>query len=184
MRRTQRSLWERAFFLVCLFVSGGSGPASAHSMYQSAVLLDFRGNTVQAELQLPLDRLSISFRQTVNETHFAAERSELQSYALAHVHPVTADGRPFSVQFVSMRIETVENAPYLVVHLVFTPPAKANVDLFTLQYDAITHEIVTHVVLVSLRSDSKAHIPLNEPLLLGMLRGPRKSLEVDRMRIL
>jgi hypothetical protein len=65
-------------------------------MYQSAVLLDFRGNTVQAELQLPIDRLSISFRQTVDESHFAAERSTLQSYVLAHVHPVTEDGKPFS----------------------------------------------------------------------------------------
>jgi hypothetical protein len=83
-----------------------------------------------------------------------------------------------------MKIETVENAPYLVVHLVFTPPANANADLWTLNYDVITHEILTHVVLVSIRSDSKAHIPLNDPLLIGMLRGPRKSIEVDRMRIL
>lgn len=184
MRWTQRSLWERWLFLVCILVSGWSGLALAHSMYQSAVLLDFRGNTVQAELQLPIDRLSISFRQTVDESHFTAERSELESYVLAHVHPVTSDGRPFSVQFVSMKIETVEKAPYLVVHLVFTPPSKTNADLFTLNYDVITHEIVTHVVLVSIRSDSQAHIPLNDPLLIGMLRGPRKSIEVDRMRIL
>jgi hypothetical protein len=184
MRWIQRSLFERLLFLVCTVMSVWSGPALAHSMYQSAVLLDFHGNTVQAELQLPIDRLSISFRQTVDESHFAAERSELQSYVLAHVHPVTTDGRPFSVQFVSMKIETVEKAPYLVVHLVFTPPANANSDLWTLNYDVITHEIVTHVVLVSIRSDSKAHIPLNDPLLLGMLRGPRKSLEVDRMRVL
>ena len=184
MRLTQRSLRERVLFLFCTVVSIGSGPASAHSMYQSAVLLDFHGNTVQAELQLPVDRLSISFRQTVDESHFAAERADLKSYVLAHVHPVTSDGRPFSVQFVSMKIETVEKAPYLVVHLVFTPPANANPDLFTLNYDVITHEIVTHVVLVSIRSDSKARIPLNDPLLLGMLRGERKSIEVDRMRIL
>ena len=184
MRRVQRSLWKRVFFLVCAVVSIGSGPASAHSMYQSAVLLDFRGSTVQAELQLPIDRLSISFRQTVDESRFPAERSQLQSYVLAHVHPVTSDGRPFSVQFVSMKIETVEKAPYLVVHLVLTPPANSNADLWTLNYDVITHEIVTHVVLVSIRSDSRAHIPLNDPLLLGILRGPRKFLEVDRMRIL
>jgi hypothetical protein len=83
-----------------------------------------------------------------------------------------------------MQIQTVENAPYLVVHVVFTPPSNANADRFTLNYDVITHEIVTHVVLVSIRSDSKAHIPLNDPLLIGMLRGPRKSIEVDRMRVL
>ena len=153
-------------------------------MYQSAVLLDLKNNEVQAELQLPVDRLSISFRQTVDESHFAGERSALRSYVLQHVHPVTSDNRPFSVRFEGMKIQTVENAPYLVVHLSFVPPAKANCDLWTLDYDVITHEIVTHVVLVSIRSDSKAHIPLNDPLLLGMLRGPRKSIEVDRMRVL
>jgi hypothetical protein len=184
MTLMQRSLFEQWLLLFCAFVSVGSGSALAHSMYQSAVLLDFHGNTVQAELQLPVDRLSISFRQAVDESHFAAERSELQSYVLAHVHPVTSDGRPFSVQFASMKIETVEKAPYLVVHVVFTPPAKTNVDLFTLNYDVITHEIVTHVVLVSIRSDSQAHIPLNDPLLIGVIRGERKSIVVDRMRIL
>jgi hypothetical protein len=153
-------------------------------MYQSAVLLDFKGSTVQAELQLPVDRLSISFRKTVDEDHFAAERPALVSYVLAHVHPVASDGRPFSVQFDSMQIQTVEKAPYLVVHLLFTPPPGGNVDTFTLNYDVITHEIVTHVVLVSIRSDSKARIPPNEPLLIGILRGPSKSIVVDRMRIL
>lgn len=156
----------------------------AHSMYQSAVLLDFRGNAVQAELQLPVDRLSVSFGSTVDQDHFAAERADLQSYVLAHVHPETTDGRRFSVQFVSMKIETVENAPYLVVHLVFTPPAGVKTDLFTLNYDVITHEIVTHVVLVSIRSDSNAHIPPNDPLLIGVIRAERKSVVVDRMRIL
>lgn len=153
-------------------------------MYQSAVLLDLKGNTVQAELQLPIDRLSISFRQTVDESHFAGERLELQSYVLKHVRPITSDGRPFSVRLDAMKIEKVENAPYLVVHLFFLPPANSNIDLWTLNYDVITHEIVTHVVLVSIRSDSRAQIPLNDPLLIGMLRGPRKSIEVDRMRIL
>ena len=177
-----RSQW--ASILLCAVLMLWGGPASAHSMYQSAVLIDFSGNTVRAELQLPVDRLSISFRQTVDNDHFAAERPALTSYVLAHVHPTASDGRPFAVQFVSMRIETVEKAPYLVVQLVFTPPANANADLFTLNYDVITHEIVTHVVLVSIRSDSKAHFQPKDPLLIGMIRGPRKSVVVDRMTIL
>ena len=83
-----------------------------------------------------------------------------------------------------MKIETVENAPYLVVHLVLNPPSGAKWDLFTLNYDVITHEIVTHVVLVSIRSDSNARIPPNDPLLIGVIRAERKSVVVDRMRVL
>ncbi len=153
-------------------------------MYQSAVLLDFKGNTVEAELQLPVDRLSISFRQTVDEDHFAAERAALMPYVLAHVHPADEGGRPLSVKLNAMRLQTIEKAQYLVVHLVFTASGGGTIDRFMLNYDVITHEIVTHVVLVSIRSDSKARIPPNDPLLIGVLRGQEKSLLVDRMRIL
>ena len=170
--------------VMIVVLAAGSGPISAHSMYQSAVLLDFRRDKVEAELQLPIDRLSISFRRTVDGSHFAEERSELQAYVLAHVHPVTSDGRRFNVQFVSMKIETVEQAPYVVVHLIFVPPANSYANLFRLNYDVITHEIVTHVVLVSIRSDSNARVPPNDPLLIGVLRNDRKSVVVDRQRVL
>jgi hypothetical protein len=177
-----KGIWQWLF--LCAGMTIGGGPVSAHSMYQSAVLLDFRGNHVEAEVQLPADRLSVAFRRTVDESHFAGERSDLVSYVLAHVHPVAPDGRAFAVQMVSLKIETVEKAPYLVVHLIFNPPAGTKVDLFTLNYDVVTHEIVTHVVLVSIRSDSKAKTALNDPLPIGMLRGERKSIVVDRMSVL
>lgn len=173
-----------ALWLWIVVVTAWSGCLSAHSMYQSAVLLDFRGSRVETELQLPLDRLSISFRRTVNASELAAERADLQAYVLAHVHPVMPDGRALSVQLVSMNIETVEQAPYLVVHLVLGAPERVNINAFTLNYDVITHEIVTHVVMVYLRSDSGARIPPGEPLLIGVIRGERKSVSVDRLRLL
>ena len=46
-----------ALWLWAAVVTAWSGCLSAHSMYQSAVLLDFRGSRVETELQLPLDRL-------------------------------------------------------------------------------------------------------------------------------
>jgi hypothetical protein len=184
MRLHYPLLFPRLVFAVRIVMCAWSAPAEAHSMYQSAVLLDFRGNTVQAELQLPVDRLSISFRQPVDASHFAEEQSALQSYVLAHVHPVSSDGRPFSVSWISMNIQTVEKAPYVVVHLSLGPPSGAKVDLFTLNYDVIAHEIVTHVVLVSIRSDSQAHIPPADPILVGIIRAGQKSVVIDRMRII
>lgn len=155
---------------------------SAHSMYQTAVLLDFDGDKVGVELQLPVDRLSISFKQTVDEPHFAAERQQLHDYVLEHVHPVTLDERPFHVEFGDMSIQTVEKAPYLVVHLILIPPNGASVDHFTLNYDVIAHEIVTHVVLISIRSDMQHPIPPNDPVLLGMIRWTKKTQDVDRFK--
>jgi len=151
-------------------------------MYQTAVLLDFDGNRVGAELQLPLDRLSISFRQTVDDQHFPSEQEQLRAYVLEHVHPVTPDGRPFQVEFLDQSIQAVEKAPYLVVHLRFTPPKGATVDRFPLNYDVITHEIVTHVVLISIRSDRQHPIPADDPVLLGMIRWTKKTQDIDRFK--
>jgi hypothetical protein len=168
---------------IAVMVAWG-GPVWAHSMHESAVLLDFRGSRVEAELQLPLDRLSISFGRTVDESVLASERADLRSYVLAHIHPVMPDGRALAVQLVSMTVETVEQAPYLVVRLVLVAPGQASIDRITLNYDVITHEIVTHVVLVYLRSDSRARIAPDEPLVIGVIRGERKSVVVDRLRLL
>ena len=127
----------------------------AHSMYQSAVLLDFQGNIVNAELQLPVDRLSISFGKTVDEQNFPAEQTQLLAYVQAHVHPVSQDNRSFAVKITSMDIQIIEGAPHLVTRLVLTPPKGETTDCFTLNYDVITHVIVTHVVLVSIEAMPK-----------------------------
>ena len=168
--------------LVLAFVFLHLSSVSAHAMYQTAVLLDFDGNHVGAELQLPVDRLSISFRQTVDADHFPAEKDQLRAYVLQHVHPVTQDGRPFQVNFLDESIQTVEKAPYLVIHLMLTPPKGASVDHFLLNYDVIAHEIVTHVVLISIRSDKQHPIPAEDPVYLGMIRNTKLSQDVDRFK--
>jgi hypothetical protein len=175
----------RSAGLGCLAVAAfWGGSICAHSMYQSAVLLDFVPHAVNAELQLPVDRLVISFHQTVDPSHFDSERNALSRYVLAHVRPVAPNGQAFAVQLTSLNLQTVEKAPYLVVHLHLTPPAGATTDLFTLHYDVITHQLVTHVVLVSIRSDQAAKISLPEPFLLGILRADHNSIDVDRLSVL
>lgn len=156
--------------------------ASAHPMYQTAVLLDFDGDRVGVELQLPVDRLSISFKQTVDAGHFALEKDRLRAYVLQHVQPVSLDGKLFQVAFLDQSIQTIENAPYLVVHLMVTPPKGASVNHFNLKYDVIAHEIVTHVVLISIRSDKQNPIPANDFVYLGMIRNTKLSQDVDRMK--
>ena len=81
-----------------------------------------------------------------------------------------------------MSIQTVEKAPYLVVHLMLTPPKGASVDHFMLNYDVIAHEILTHVVLISIRSDVQHPVPANDPVLLGMIRYTKLSQDVDRSK--
>lgn len=180
-RKTRPTL---SFFgLVLLFGLLRTPCLWAHSMHQTAVLLDFRGNTVEAELQLPVDRLVISFRQPIDDQTFPTQKAALGGYILEHLHPVTPDGKAFTDTLESMALQTVENAPYLVVHVRFTPPKKSSVDQFTLNYDVITHEIVTHVVLVYLRSDDRLSKQPEEPCVIGLIRGEKKWVKVDRSRL-
>ncbi len=69
-----------------------------------------------------------------------------------------------------------------MVHLTMALPKGASVDHFTLNYDVITHEIVTHVVLISMRSDAQHPIPPEDPVLLGMIRCVKKAQDVDRFK--
>ncbi len=181
---SRSGIFRASTLFVCMLALLISQPSSlsAHAMYQTAVLLDFDGNKVGAELQLPVDRLSISFKQTVDAEHFPAEKEQLRTYVLNHVHPVTPDGKPFKVEFLDQSLQTVEKAPYLVIHLMLTPPAGASVDRFKLNYDVIAHEIVTHVVLISIRSDKQHTIPADDPILLGMIRYTKLSQDVDRFK--
>lgn len=174
--------WAVLPAIVLSLLLGRVQKVSAHSMYQTAVLLDFDGNRVGAELQLPVDRLSISFKQTVDADHLQAEKEPLRAYVLEHVRPVTLDGKPFKVEFLDQSMQAVEKAPYLVVHLMLTPPKGESVDHFTLNYDVIAHEIVTHVVLISIRSDKQHPIPADDPVLLGIIRYTKLSQDVNRFK--
>src|ERR1051325_735287 len=82
-----------AAVLLVLFTSR----ADAHTALQSAVLLDFEQNLVRAELQLPLDRLSMAFGQVVDAQTLPGQRLALQGYVLPRIQPATDDGQPFCV---------------------------------------------------------------------------------------
>jgi hypothetical protein len=163
-----------------LWLVFGCAAAWGHSMLQTAVLLDFRGNTVEAELQLPVDRLAITFQPQVTAENLTQVRPALSAYIAEHIHPVTPAGRPFSVSVDRISLERVEGAPYVIAHTTLRPPAGAETRRFTLNYDLIVHQLLTHVVLVSVRSDWQSATFASAPHVIGVIRYMRKSVEIDR----
>lgn len=152
-------------------------------MPSSAVLLDFYDDGVAAELRLPLDRLEIAFAQPLMPTPaevVARHGAGLSDYIIRHVNPRTSDGRAWTVQVRSMSVALQEQPVDLVVCLWLKPPAGAPTRTFTLNYDVIAHEIVTHSVLVSVRSDWNNGVFSNQPELVGTIRYVKKSVEIDR----
>ena len=65
------------------------------------------------------------------------------------------------------------SGPYqeLTAHLTLTPPAGADPRVFTLNYDAVMHQVVTHSALVSVRQDWAAGVtPDTAPAQIGVIR--------------
>lgn len=173
-------------------------PVQAHPMPSSAVLLDFQQRAVQAELHLPLADLEIGFTHDPADPDVSVDKigrvpftsapdailpshqKKLEAYLVRHVRPVAPDGRPWSVVVDSIAPPTHERSPVVVARLTLSPPAGEPVGRFKLNYDVITHEVVTHEALVSVRSDWNSGKLGDEPQLLGRIRWVVKSVDVDQ----
>lgn len=162
-------------------------PVRAHEMPKSAVLLDFRSQGVEAELQLPTDRLQVALRH--NGTGEAAPdaaamlgpaRARVASYVLGHVGATDRAGVPWSVRLLDLRGEIQDGGEALVARLALTPPAGAPADVVRLHYDVVTRELVTHTALVSIRTDWRSGVAASAPELVGAMGARRTDLLLDR----
>ena len=157
--------------------------ARAHSAPGSAVALDFNASSLDAELSLPLSELEIAFGSPL-----AAEpalvldrhRAALFVYVLQHLAAHAPDGRLWQISATDARVALGETPVDLVVQLRLTPPAGAPLRRFTLRYDVISHEVMNHIVTVSVRRDPRNPPPGGEPELIGVMRSFLKELPVDR----
>ncbi len=176
----------------------------AHNAPGSSVFLDFFRDHLRAELRLPLSELELSFRQPLLSTarapdahpgvtpdsppltpveiraRVAQHRAALTAYLLAHLDPRSPDGRPWLVTVTALSVTAEEAIPDLVVHLRLTPPPGAPLRRFTLNYDAIVHEVINHIIFVSVRRDWDHAVFADHPEPLTSLRFFNKSLPVDR----
>ncbi|MFI5938167.1 hypothetical protein [Actinoplanes sp. NPDC051494] len=128
----------------------GAPPAAAHPVPGSTVLLDLHATSVTAELRLPVQELTAA--SGVDPRDAAAVRG----YLRAHLRPTTIGGRPWRVRIGAPRSAGGEQPgtgpfPVLVVTAGLTPPPGADVRHFHLGYDAIVHQVVTHLAVVSVR---------------------------------
>ena len=147
-------------------------------MPNSIVLLDIKSDRVTAELQLPLNEMEPAFAYNINhQSDRLVERlgSKLKAYLLQHIHAVSPDGRPWEIKISDLQLQPVvqsENGPYkeLTVHLFLKPPAGASTHQFSLHYDVIIHQVVSHFALVSVRQDWDNGLSSNYPYQVGVIR--------------
>jgi hypothetical protein len=155
--------------------------ASAHSMYQAAVLLDFVGHEVHAELQLPLERMEAVLGKPINLQTLDRDRTALTTYVLSRFHASTPEGSLFSMRLAApLALERVDGAPYLVARLLLQPAASSQTEVFDIEDSVLLDRLPYQVALVSIRSDWSTSVFANDPQLVGVLRGDSRSMTIDR----
>lgn len=155
--------------------------ADAHSMYQSAVMLDFAGREIHAELQLPLERTEVALGQSVDSRSLNSVRTELTAYISTRFHAYTSNGSPFGVRLESpLTLERVDGAPYVVARLLLIAPNKGDGNRFDLEDDVLLDRIPYQVALVSIRSDWSSSVFANDPQLIGVINRDSRSVMIDR----
>ncbi len=162
---------------------------SAHVMPQTAVMLDFHRDGVAAQLVVPLQDLSFAVKMPLvkdQDQLIPKYGPMLKDYVLSHIHPTAPDGRPWSVELSDMVVKPGEQTPDLTVHLWMRPPAGAPLRKFTLNYDVVVREVVSHKAFVFIRNDWNAarFHSVNEippfPEAIGLIRYLVYSIPIDR----
>lgn len=157
-------------------------------MPQSLVLLDFERDRVAVELTLPINELELSFRQPLMQEPdqiIPRHGEELKSYAASHIHPVSPEGREWRVKARDISLKPAvpgdpAAVPDVIVHLDMVPPDGAPLRKFTLNYSVICHEVMSHVALISVRSDWNSATFSGKPEVLGTVQFTVTSVNIDR----
>ena len=139
----------------------GASPAAAHPMPHSVVQLDVYKASVTAQLELPVGDLATASGidlTSIEPSALPAKAAAIRAYLGKHIRPATLKGKAWQVAVGALSLSSTEQTstgPYreLIVKAVLTPPAGGDVRHFTLNYDVIVHQVVTHVALVSVRQD-------------------------------
>jgi hypothetical protein len=157
--------WLAGLLWLCASTCG------AHPMPESLVWIDTTATGLQVTAQLPLSRLGFAFGQNAfgQQTILARDGDALSAYLLQHVGVRSG---ATSWQVLRPRLAITGSGATAELEAVFNviAPHGAAPGHPELVYDAITHEVRTHRVLVFLRNDWAGGFAGQAPLLLGELR--------------
>jgi hypothetical protein len=157
--------------------------AHAHLVKNTAVLLDVGEHAVQAEVQMPLDQLSLALTKsfTAVPADVLRERAAaLPAYVREHFGATTPDGRPFDVEVGGVGVHHVDDGDCFVAHVTLRAPPGASARDFTLHDTLILHEVMNHRALVSVRRDFRTGHFGEAPEVVGTLSAQAPSLRIDR----
>lgn len=159
VRRAHRVLFVMLLAGVAALLA--AAPASAHVVPATVIELDVHADDITADITLPATDLATASGLAIDEAALSTETAQqIAAYLTGHISVTTTDA---AAQRWAVHIEDVAAGqteqygtgtfPAVTVTATLTPPAGADLRSFTLDDDAILHQVVTADTYVILRSD-------------------------------
>lgn len=147
--------------LIILFTLLFSISLFSHPMPNSVIALNVYSKTIGCEVRLPLNELqfALPFDVTKNTTNLIKDyQNELEKYIISHFNITGKNEENWSMKIDKMYIlenEQVATGKYreLVVMITISPLNPHDIRKFSINYDVIMHQVVTHKALVTVSQD-------------------------------
>lgn len=171
-------VWIKACILFSAFI-GVSKNVWAHPMPNSLVLISMQEEQLHMELLLPLTELELAYGKPLQDESEIIQKhsAELSRYILNHFKVYSEQSLlPWPMRITSITADPLakENSSgyfrELIVTMVVDIPKGVNPRKFTLDYDIIIHQVVTHFAVVKIVQDFKTGTIDEQPLELGLIQ--------------
>lgn len=146
--------------LLSLLLVGGA--LGAHPMPNTLLQLKIWSKEIRAELQIPLVELQaawgLALDQDQGQGFVQQHQGRLKAYLLEHTRVQSESGAAWPVEMGKLSLSKTENpinGTYYEVkaQLRILVPDGADVRHFSLYYDAVVHQVITHQIVVSVTQD-------------------------------
>lgn len=172
---------------VCLGMGALLGPAQAHDVPPSTVMLDLGQSSIQVDMDVPLSELMVALGQplpSVPEDWLKAARGGLQPYFEGHWGLKAPDGRPYAVQLMAMHLKAHDNPRWrsqlgLQMRWMARPPEGASTTVFSLDDTAVMERVLNHEALIYIRRDVRNGLLGEQPMLIGSASFGSTHVRVD-----
>ena len=157
-----------------------------HPSPNTLILLDIGTRGVHAELHIPVSELALALHPNAPNSDQVLHngfKDSIETYLLAHILPVSLDGRKWSVQFKAMKLVQVDaqqrnTIQDFIIQLWFQPPPGVSTRQFILNYDVIMHQVLTHSAIVSIRHDWETGVVAEHPSEIGVIAVDPRSNQI------
>lgn len=161
----------------------------AHQQPTTLIALSPGSESITAKLQIPLSELELAFGHQVTlnpEQTLAVWGPSFETYLKEHIRPVSEGAKPWRLQLQFMQIQAAEQTQAgkfqeVFVQLTLIPPPGASPRAFTLHYDLIMHQVVTHRAIVSMENDWAAG--RIEPAQIGLIAYDQATARIPPLEI-